>query len=261
MEANGLGPNHEVFRFDFTTDPDPTPVNHHREALAFQIMREFCLGPSWSPANPLPQELEATGWIAWQLGVDAERASREGKHEAALRLARTSVHLAWRVRDLQRIYSNLTTLGNVLFAAGKLDDAEFAFRQILEIPFEGRWQDKGIARMNLGNTLRAKGDNRAAAWNIERGLAWIGDLMQHKQRSVVLRGLAQLYGELNDLPGVICCASELIPPERFASVLETFCFKDVDAAMAIVTRCKALGKRELANRMHDMWLIQREERK
>lgn len=259
MEASGSGPNYEVFRFDFNTDPNPTPVNHDREASGLEVIRKFCLSSSWSPANPLPPEIEPTAWIAWQLGVDAERASREREHEAALRLARSSVHLAWRVRDRQRIYSNLTTLGNVLFAAGNLDDAEFAFRQILELPFEGRWQDKGIARMNLGNTLRVKGDNWAAAWNIERGLAWIGDLMQRKQRLVVLRGLAQLYGELNDLPGVICCASELIPPERFARILETFRFNDIDGAMAIVTRCKALSNRELAKRMHKMWLIQREE--
>jgi hypothetical protein len=242
----------------FSPHPDPKPDDEKRELQILQDLLDYCEGPDWRPGDTLPGEFQLTAWVAWQLGNYAELQSSRKNHGTAWKVAATSVTAAFQLRNPHRIYANLLTMGNVLLAAGHLEDAALIYRRVVQLHLEEGWVQKGMARLNLGSVHRLRGEYRRAALATERGLVWAGPTMNSEQRSRIWQGLAELYKENRDVPGRICAAAALEPKEQFESMIASFHMSKIDMAMAAITRCKMLGQSELAERLRALWEEEKE---
>jgi hypothetical protein len=159
------------------------------------------------------------------------------------------------------VYNSFLTWGYVLMRAGREEEAEVVYLEIINSPLPGGINEKAFAHISLGGILNSKGQPvgnkeimREAIYHYERGLRYIRDTISPKDHRIMLQQLIPLYESVRDLPGLAYCVKYLGKSD-VESILkkEVTPDKSIEDIISLNTRLHALGEYDLADLIFEGW--------
>jgi hypothetical protein len=184
----------------------------------------------------------------------AEWASQQGDHEEASRRAMLCVMAAREISDVDRLYANMLTAGNVFARARMPDEAKEMYLALLDLPWQGGVAETAMAHLGLGSIYAQEGSAQKGFYHTERGLRYVRSHASAEQYKQLLTGIVQLYTSAEDLAGMAHCASELGLGDAETLLIEGIEPEwHVNVVLSLATRLHSLGEHEMARAVVETW--------
>jgi len=209
-----------------------------------------------------PKE-KITPWLACQLGLFAEEMANKEDYSYAIQLGIFSMKCSVEIFDSDIAYLNSLRCGLILAKAGRLEEAESAFRDLLEFPTPAPQggNEEIIALVATMGLIGSKNLKETLELYEQRLMGKIQNLSEENKHHFPEAELQEfynflfvLYGKKKDFAGAIHALSQSKNPK--VSELIYSCFKrqcHIDQILSLATRLNFLGEHQISDNGRTFW--------
>jgi tetratricopeptide (TPR) repeat protein len=238
----------DVLQFSVPVTEKPEPEDYPAEVATTGRIMDYCAEPG---AQVDPQIIQTFGritpWVAWQLGIAAEVAASNQRHNAAVKLATASMIAAHLCHSIPRLYANLLTGGNVLLRQAQYTEALDIYQTLLRLPFGGGVGERAAAHLAIGSIYNLHlQDPRKAIYHYEHAMRYFGSRNDAAELLRFWNSASVLYKAADDVVGMLLFLCQVKHPQA-ATAIEQTLNGSLDRILALRSRLLRQGNVQMAD--------------
>jgi tetratricopeptide (TPR) repeat protein len=238
----------DILQFVVPMGAYPAPVDYAVEIKTARAIVDFCEVPlTRVDFETMQRFAPTTPWVAWQLGIAAERAIAESQHTFAIKLANASVHAAYMCNSTDYTYANLLICGNVLVQCNEHEKALDVYKTLLRLPLPAGWSPRAGAHLAMGSIYRLYlGDLRLSIYHYEHAMRFVGPRSNPAKLLVFWKSLSLLYRDADDSVGMILCLCQIKHPQAESLIMQAI-KGSLNKKLALRSRLLRQGNQTMAD--------------